>query len=162
MTVEFLPPTDRVMSACRKGELSETLLIAGALVHGWEIFTPFGHAQTADLVLVRLGSRPLTVQIKTASRSPRGDYTLNVRRGKGTTVRPYAHGDFDILAAYLPDRNQFVFWTLNDIRSRLTVRYHPDKHRSPGNWHLLDEVALLPTPRTAPVPPPTVQMSTYL
>lgn len=149
MTEQLMPPPKapaRELSACRKGELAETLFIAGAMVHDWEIFTPFGHAQTADLCLVRPGSRPITVQVKTAGRdSTQAGY--HIKTARGCSVKSaYQHGDFDVLAAYLPDCNQFVLWTFAEIRSRLTVRYHPEKHRQPGNWHLLDEVAESLTP----------------
>ena len=131
----------RGLSPCRKGELAETLFIAGAMVHDWEVFTPFGHAQTADLCLVRPGSRPITVQVKTGT-IDRGAYHVSVKRGtKGINARPYAAGDFDVLAAYLPDRNQFVLWAFEDICSRVSIRYSPERHRQPGNWSLLDDVA---------------------
>ncbi len=130
-----------VLSACRKGEISETLFIAGAMVQDWEIFTPFGHAQTADVMLTRDGVRPLAVQVKTAT-PDRGAYHVSVKRATGgQKARPYEIHDFDVLAAYLPDRNQFVFWTFEDIRGRISVRYDPNRHRQPGNWELLDDVA---------------------
>ena len=131
----------RILSPCRKGELAETLFIVGAMVYDWEVFTPFGHAQTADLCLVRCGLRPILVQVKTGT-IDRGAYHVSVKRSnQGGNPRPYVVGDFDVLAAYLPDRNQFVLWTFDDIRSRVSVRYSPERHRQPGNWHLLDEVA---------------------
>jgi hypothetical protein len=130
----------RSLSNCRRGDLTEALFIAGCIVYDWENFKAFGHDHTADWVLVR-GTLRLTVQVKTARLTDRGDYHINAKRGGGDTTRPYAAGDFDILAAYLPDRNQFVFWSFEDVRSRQTVRYHPDRHRQPGNWNLLDEVA---------------------
>ena len=130
----------RKLSDCRRGDLTEALFIAGCIVYDWEIFKAFGHDHTADWVLVR-GTLRLTVQVKTAKLTDRGDYHINAKRGGGDTTRPYAAGDFDILAAYLPDRNQFVFWSFEDVRSRQTVRYHPDRHRQPGNWNILDEVA---------------------
>lgn len=130
-----------ILSACRKGELAETLFIAGAQMRDWEIFTPFGHAQTADLCLVRSGIRPITVQVKTGT-VDRGAYHVSVKRAnRGQAPRPYAQGDFDVLAAYLPDRNQFVLWTFDDIRSRVSIRYSPERHRQPENWSLLDDVA---------------------
>jgi hypothetical protein len=138
------PVTDgalRILSPCRKGELAETLFIAGAMVHDWEVFTPFGHAQTADLCLVRCGLRPILVQVKTGT-IDRGAYHVSVKRSnQGGNPRPYVVGDFDVLAAYLPDRNQFVLWTFDDIKSRVSIRYSPERHRQPDNWHLLDEVA---------------------
>lgn len=150
------------LSACRKGEIAETLFIAGAMVHDWEIFTPFGHAQTADVMLTRAGVRPMAVQVKTASLD-RGAYHVSVKRATGgLKARPYEQHDFDVLAAYLPDRNQFVFWTFEDICSRISVRYNPAKHRAPGNWDLLNDVAesLTNSGRTpADVRPHAVQMS---
>jgi hypothetical protein len=145
-----------VLSACRKGEISETLFIAGAMVQDWEIFTPFGHAQTADVMLTRANVRPIAVQVKTAT-IDRGAYHVSVKRATGgLKARPYQVHDFDVLAAYLPDLNQFVFWTFDDICSRVTVRYDPSRHRKPGNWDLLNDVAVSLTnsgPRTANVLP---------
>jgi len=152
----------RVLSPCRKGELAETLFIAGAMVYDWEVFTPFGHAQTADLCLVRPGSRPITVQVKTGT-IDRGAYHVSVKRGtRGINARPYPVGDFDVLAAYLPDRNQFVLWSFSDICNRVSIRYSPERHRQPGNWSLLDDVSsslINSGSGTANVPPPSVQMS---
>jgi len=154
--------TRPVLSACRKGEIAETLFIAGAMVHDWEIFTPFGHAQTADVLLTRGGVRPIAVQVKTGTLD-RGAYHISVKRStRGRNARPYLTHDFDVLAAYLPDRNEFVFWTFDDIRSRISVRYSPERHRQPGNWDLLNDVAESLTfsgPTPANVPPHAVQMS---
>ena len=130
-----------VLSACRKGEISESLFIVGAMVHDFEIYTPRGHAQTADVCLLRPGLRPMMVQVKTAYEDgQRGSYSINISRGNSSKVA-YQAGDFDVLAAYLPDRNQFVFWTLEDLQSRKKLRYDPNKHRKPGNWDLLNTVA---------------------
>lgn len=136
------PVTDSAvmaMSKCRKGDLSEALFVAGCIVHDWETFKAFGHDHTADWVLVR-GMYRLKAQVKTAS-TDRGDYLISAKRGRTGNCRAYAHGDFDVLAAYLPDRNQFVFWSFEDICSRQNIRYHPERHRQPGNWDLLDVVA---------------------
>ncbi len=145
-----------VLSACRKGELSESLFIVGAQACNWEIFTPFGHAQTTDVMLTRSGVRPIGVQVKTATLD-RGAYHVSVKRATGgRNARPYEIHDFDVLAAYLPDLNQFVFWTFDDISNRVSVRYDPNKHRRPGNWELLNDVAESLTnsgPKTANVPP---------
>jgi hypothetical protein len=144
----------RKMSDCRRGDLAEALFIAGCIVYDWEIFKAFGHDHTADWVLVR-GHLRLTVQVKTAT-IDRGDYCLPTKRGRGTTARPYSAGDFDILAAYLPNRKQFVFWSFADIRGRQKVRYNPTRHRKPNNWELLANVAeslTFITPKTVSVLP---------
>jgi hypothetical protein len=116
-------------------------------------------------MLTRAGVRPIAVQVKTATLD-RGAYHVSVKRATGgLKARPYEIHDFDVLAAYLPDLNQFVFWTFDDISSRVSVRYDPNKHRKPGNWDLLNDVAESLTNsghRTANVPAHTVQMSTSL
>lgn len=129
------------LSACRKGEIAEQLFAVAAMVRDFEIFAPRGHSQAADLCIMKSGQRPLLVQVKTASfDSARGDYSVSVARGNATKSA-YQQGDFDVLAAYLPDRNQFVLWTLEDLKGRKKVRYSPDRHRKPSNWELLDDVA---------------------
>jgi hypothetical protein len=128
------------LSACRKGEIAEALFAASAMVMDFEVFTPKGHSQTADLCIVKSGQRPLMVQVKTAYFDGiRGDYSVNL--GRGLTKEAYRTGDFDVLAAYLPDLNQFVLWTLEDLKGRKKLRYSPERHRKPSNWELLDEVA---------------------
>lgn len=128
------------LSNCRKGDLAEMLLMAAAIANDFEVFTPHGHAQAADLCLVRPGCRPLLVQVKTAE-IRRNIYSINVSRGTGSKVA-YSEGDFDVLAAYLPDINQFVFWTIPDLRGRKRLSYSPRLHRQPGNWQLLEDLSL--------------------
>ena len=154
------------MTATQKGELAEMLFMASAVINGWHVFIPHGHAQMADMCLVRQSCKPILVQVKTASKDPDrpSDYAVNVGRGNSGKVA-YQAGDFDILAAYLPDRNEFVMWTLEDLQGRVRVRYSPKRHRQPGNWSLLNDVASSLTnsgPAPTDVPPPAVQMSTSL
>jgi hypothetical protein len=129
------------LSACRKGEISEQLFAVAAMVRDFEIFAPRGHSQTADFCIIKSGQSPLMVQVKTAYfDTARGEYAVNVARGRSSNTA-YRQGDFDILAAYLPERNEFVFWTLEDLKGRKKVRYSPERHRKPSNWELLDDVA---------------------
>ncbi len=131
------------ISSCRKGEMAEMLFAAGAIVHDWEIYMPFGHAQTTDLCLLKPWSAPIKVQVKTAWWDPsHRSYAVLLHKGsRRGGVQPYKAGDFDVLAAYLTDRNQFVFWSFEDIRGRQKIRYSPKRHRQPSNWELLDDVA---------------------
>lgn len=129
------------ISACQKGDMAEMLFVAGAIVHGWEIYMPFGHAQTTDVCLLRPFTAPIKVQVKTAWwDDAERSYAVFLRR---TQMQTYARGDFDVLAAYLPDLNQFVLWSFEDIKKRKKIRYSPERHRKPSNWELLDDVAHL-------------------
>ena len=134
MTLQTTEP-----SACRKGDLAEMLFVAGAIVHDWEIYMPFGHAQTTDVCLLKPWTTPIKVQVKTAWwDAQHQSYAVFVRR---THMQAYARGDFDVLAAYLPNINQFVLWSFEDVKKRQKIRYSPERHRKPNNWELLDDVA---------------------
>ena len=125
-------------SCCRKGDMAEMLFAAAAIVHGWEIYMPFGHAQTTDVCLLKPLTSPLKVQVKTAWWDQSANsYAVFAKKG----TRAYDRGDFDVLAAYLPDLNQFVLWSFEDISGRQKIRYSPERHRKPSNWELLDDVA---------------------
>lgn len=126
-------------SACRKGDMAEMLFAAGAIVHDWEIYMPFGHAQTTDVCLLKPRTTPIKVQVKTAWwDASHQSYSVFATKG---SKQAYENGDFDVLAAYLSDINQFVFWSFDDISGRLKIRYSPERHRKPSNWELLDDVA---------------------
>lgn len=129
---------------CQTGAVSELLFCAQAGMRGWSVFTPLGHAHTVDVCLVRPGVRPIGVQVKTAAVTRDQEYHLQTSRGKGGSLAgktAYVKGDFDVLAAWLPDIEEFVLWTLEDLSGRMTVRYSPKRHRQPGNWDLLDTIA---------------------
>lgn len=128
------------LSDSRKGDLAEALFIAGCIRRGYEVFKAFGNDHSSDYVLI-FGAARIMCQVKTATIDDRGDYTVSVKRGRGATRRPYERGDFDVLVAYLPDRDALTFWTFDDIRGRQNVRYNPARHRQPGNWEILSQVA---------------------
>jgi hypothetical protein len=128
------------LSDSRKGDLAEAILIAGCIRRGYEVFKAFGNDHSSDYVLIRDNARVMT-QVKTATLDERGDYTISTKRGRGLTARPYGRGDFDVLVAYLPDRDALVFWTFDEICGRQNVRYNPARHRQPSNWETLNQVA---------------------
>ena len=128
---------------CQTGTVAELLFCAQAGMRGFDVFVPVGHAQAADVCLVKAPGRPVSVQVKTAWWDKQKN-CYRVNSSKGTTAKvPYSAGAFDVLAAWLPDKEQFVFWTLEDIAGRVHVRYSPLRHRAPGNWQLLDAVAFV-------------------
>jgi hypothetical protein len=116
------------------------LFCAQAGYRGWEVYMPIGHAQTADVCIFKPPGRPVSAQIKSASWDEiRRSYVINSSRGKSSKVT-YLTGDFDILAAWLPDVEEFVLWRFDEICDRKRIRYSPKRHRQPGNWELLEEL----------------------
>ena len=127
----------RSLSNCRRGDLTEALFIAGCIVYDWETFKAFGHDHTADWVLVR-GAFRLTVQVKTARLTDRGDYHINAKRGGGETTRPYAAGDFDVLAMYVDEQDCFTFWTLDELVERGISAISWRIGNRADNWDIFD------------------------
>ena len=127
----------------RKGEIAETLFMAGAMVHDWDIFVPLGHAHATDVCISKPWTRSIKVQVKTAwYDESRNRYRIPLMKQNGTGKKQmYGSGDFDVLAGYLPDLNQFVIWAFDDISGRQKIDYSPERHRKPNNWELLDDVA---------------------
>ena len=132
-----------VLAVNDRGAHAELLFCAEAGARGYTIFTPLVGSPKADVCL-KMGSGPyIGIQVKRAclNRQYEGRYKVNTSsRSSGR----YNAGDFDVLAAYLPDINEFVFWRLEEISQYGQISYWPKKHRSPGNWSLLDDAAFQP------------------
>ena len=125
---------------CAKGTSAEVKFIHQADDRGYKIYVPLGHAHATDIVILKPKKRPACIQIKTATYYPRRDaYGVSTSRGS-KNKKAYARGDFQILAAWLPDRKQFVFWRFDEIKKRKKINYTPRLHRQPENWDLLDTV----------------------
>lgn len=128
------------MMNCDTGDCSEAKFLSEAVTRGWRVYVPIGHAHAADIVIHRPPFRPVCVQVKTATYcSKRDSYGVMTSRGKKNKV-PYIQGDFEIIAAWLPQLEQFVFWRFDEIADRKKINYTPRLHRQPDNWDLLDTV----------------------
>jgi len=125
---------------CAKGTSAEVRFIFEADERGYKVYVPLGHAHAADMVIFRPRKRPICIQVKTATYNPaRNNYGVMTSRGKNNKVL-YDRGDFQILAAWLPDLKQFVFWRFDEIKKRKKINYTPRLHRQPDNWELLNTV----------------------
>jgi hypothetical protein len=127
------------LSESQTGDISLSSYVTACQRQGYSVFAPCGDGYTADLCVVKKRCVPMLAQVKTANKDRPNSYHIGVGKGSSSKVA-YKPGDFHILAAYLPDRNEFVMFTFEDIRGRVTLRYNPEKHHQPSNWHLLDEV----------------------
>lgn len=125
---------------CEKGTHAELLFCAEAGARGWHVLVPMGHSSTVDVWIFKPPGRPVSVQVKRAWADRGGDYNITMARGS-VLREPYRAGDFDVLAGYIPDINEFVLWKFSDIADRKKLRYSPRRHRMYGNWQLLDDVA---------------------
>ena len=131
------------MTNCEKGTHAELLFCAEATSRKFNVLIPMGPtSSTVDVWVAPAAGRPISVQVKRAWLDPkRRIYLVKVSR-RGTRMKKglkYKAGDFDILAAYLPDVNQFVFWKFGEIKKRSKISYTPRIHRQPDNWELLEQ-----------------------
>lgn len=130
------------MTNNEKGTHAELLFCAEVTARGLQVLIPMGPTGSTVDVWIVANSRPVSVQVKRAWVSKRGLYSVKVAR-RGTKKKPqtaYKVGDFDILAAYLPDSGRFVLWRFDEIKKRKKISYTPRLHRQPDNWELLDSV----------------------
>lgn len=127
------------LSHCNTGDLSESIFAVEGIRRGYTVYTPnVGHSHPADAIVVKPPGRPISVQLKTATidKGRNQSYSVQVCRGRGLTKMPYQLGDFDILAAWLPDIQLFVFWHFAEIAARKKICYSPLRHRTPDNWEV--------------------------
>jgi len=135
------------MTSSEKGSHAELLFCAAATERGFNILVPMtGTSSTVDVWLVNIAKRPISVQVKRAWHDAnRNSYGLKILRG-GINARglpdtsSYQAGDFDVLAAYLPNLDKFVLWKFEELGDRQKISYSPRLHRQPDNWELLDSV----------------------
>jgi hypothetical protein len=128
-----------VLSARDKGAHAELLFCAEAGARGYTIFTPLVGSPRGRR-LPQDGSRPLhwhPSQARLLSTQADGYYKVST----SSRNKKYSTGDFDVLAAYLPDLHEFVFWHLAEVAHYGQISYSPVRHRDPGNWELLDALA---------------------
>ena len=127
-----------VLSTGDKGAHAELLFCAEAGARGYTIFTPLVGSPKADVCL-KMGQGPyIGIQVKRACFNTQADGHYKVHT---SSRKRYSAGDFDVLAAYLPDLHEFVFWHLAEVAHYGQISYSPVRHRDPGNWELLDAFA---------------------
>ena len=140
----------------RKGAIVERLFEIAALERGYEIAVNIGGGKDFDYIIRLPGKRPIVVQIKTGSlHANYGFYQIKNVTNSGV----YSELAYDVLAVYLPDRSQWLFYSRRELGDRCKTSYKPREMRSlprrschgrhgetvadrdPDNWSLLDELS---------------------
>ncbi len=133
-----------------KGVIVERRFEIAVLERGYAIAANTGGGKDFDYIVRPPFGRPVVVQVKTGRWRAEKRYYLIQNHRCGEIYTPNA---YDVLAAYLPDRGQWIFYTRNELGNRKTTNYMPQEcrmhqrrdgimdARNPDNWELLDEVA---------------------
>lgn len=118
------PLQSKAESPTFKGCISETLLKLECLKRGITPFEPSHPNTKADLILINEKGTKISVQVKRATfcKSAGGWLVPTCTKiARNKPVRRYVHGDFDVLAAHIPDGDVFCFWPVDFIGGRTGV-----------------------------------------
>jgi hypothetical protein len=143
--------------SCNSGYAAEAFLVYQACKRGFTVFKPDSHSTKIDLVLHKPNCKLIGVQVKKATlqRSEGRRYfsdTWKFMVGAGRPSRArdpvdrgpnyvrYQRGDFDVLAAYIAERESFVFYLLDEICDKSTKNWS-EGHRE-NNWEIFDQFTL--------------------
>ena len=132
------------------GDVAEMAMMLAATKQGWTVFAPYGHQTKVDMILMKNGGKPVTVQVKKGSlqrkREPHHASSWKVlvgscRSSSSTSTAPrlcrYVD-EFDIMAVYIAELNILAFYELAKIAGRSSMRWNEGKSRR-NNWDIFDK-----------------------
>lgn len=133
------------------GNISEKLFDLEATRRGWLVAINAGGAPDFDFIIKRpISLGCVVVQVKTPYWHERKkQYIIRACSNNGS----YSSAAFDVLACYLREAGEWLFYTRAEIGARLVTSYTPPDMRQkatkfsapgarqPNNWELLDDVA---------------------
>ena len=142
-----------VSETCNIGAFAEMKFCCAAITNGYEVFLPMSHSTKTDIVILKQGSSPIRVQVKKATYQKREKTThleswkfmigsgrpscANNPQDYGLRYRKYEDDDFDILAAYILEKDIFAFYNLSDIRGASCMRW--DQSKRIDNWDIFNQ-----------------------
>lgn len=132
----------RPNDSCRIGLLAEIKFCEKAIQAGYDTFIPLGHSQKIDLIICKPSERPISIQIKKARQVSPDRWRICTKSGnkysanKGVTYCKYKAGDFDVLAAYIAELDQWSLWWLDEVDGKSSIRWNPANGRK-NNFDIL-------------------------
>lgn len=140
---------DRKDEEQQRGDIAEWLFCIAARERGYRVRHLGGGCKGYDVILERDGLRPMFVQVKhTLLRT--NDGSRFYRISNNVAGKTYDLSAYDILAVYMWDRGDWVFFTRSELGDRGSTSYTPPElrmrqarshacdNRAPNNWELLD------------------------
>ena len=117
-----------------------------ATKRNFDVFTPYCHSTKVDVILMKPGGSPVTVQVKHGSPQKTRNHSHKVLVGsaKSSNRLPsdtprytrYVEGDFDLLCIHI-DGYGLSFWHLKDLCHKATFRW--DISKPINNWEIFNE-----------------------
>ena len=142
--IEKAPSGDGSLSTTARGCISETLFKLECMRRGMMPFEPSHPDTKCDAIVQNKKGALVRIQVKRASRDQKAwvvnTSTISAHRPASNEKRfaiPYVRGDFDFLAAHIPDGDVFCFWTLEFIAGRTGMRWQSGLSPA-NNWEDLE------------------------
>ena len=145
-----------ISETCNVGAFAELKLCCAAIERGFEVFTPMSHSTKTDIILMLPQSNPIRIQVKkatfqkpsSANQSDAWKFMIGTGRPScaanpsdyGLRYKKYIDGDFDLLAAYILERDIFAFYKLEEISGASSMRW--DLTKRSNNWEIMEEYKL--------------------
>lgn len=142
-----------ISESCNVGALAEMKFCCAAMSRGYEVFLPLSHSTKTDVVLLGHKINPIRVQIKKATYQKKAkshyleSWKFMVGSGRpscaanpsdyGERYRKYNKNDFDILAAYILERDVFAFYNLSEIFGISSL--HWNVGNPSNNWEVFEQ-----------------------
>ena len=139
-----------------KGAIVEKRFEIAAMERGYEVAANTGGGKDFDYIVRLIGGTPVVVQVKTGKWVEKHSfYNIKNRTGHGV----YSKDAYDVLAVYLLERQQWLFYLRAELGKRSETSYTPPElrryarklhngihgetiaDREPDNWDLLYQVA---------------------
>ena len=127
---------------CRLGVVTEMLFATEMLQRGYDVFSPLGHSQKADLIIHKPPFKAKAIQVKKGTYKSSVTWQISTSTKKrtaseGSVYTNYKIGDFDILAAFISELNCWALWRIEEIAGKSSVTWNKfETHRN--NFYLLD------------------------
>jgi hypothetical protein len=139
-----------------RGDIAELLFCLSARQRGYRFKLLGSNCEGYDVILERADMRPMFVQVKHGllqeerrrTSTSRRYFVPNNKQGK-----LYSQTAYDVLAFYMWERDEWLFYTREELGNRTATSWTPPElssrpsppsapnARDPNNWHLLDKVA---------------------
>jgi len=132
------------------GDIAEMAMMLAATKQGWTVFTPYGHQTKVDMILMKNGGKPVTVQVKKGSlqrkHEPHHASSWKVLIGSCRSATSTSNAprlvryvdEFDIMAVYISELNILAFYELSAINGKASMRWNEGKSRR-NNWEIFDK-----------------------
>ena len=142
-----------ISETCNIGAFAEMKFCCEAISNGYEVFLPMSHSTKTDVVLLGANTLPIRIQVKKATYQKREkashleSWKFMVGSGRpscaanpqdyGIRYRKYEDNDFDVLAAYILEKDVFAFYHLEEISGLSSCRWDIGKRKN--NWDIFEK-----------------------